>query len=314
MLEHIKDLLIYLLRPFKITSKTTGESHVVVTDKNGQFSTASSWVSHKQNTNVGKTNEDGIWFGTGEPDDSKGALLYDTYEIEELRSESNKQFKLIPAFDVVVSRDNYVIDLGTLINEYEKELTIHTNATDKAIGNKTIEANEAVSILDTVTLDGLEVGTKYQLKGWQMIKADNTELIIDGKRVENDLTFIARESKMVVEIDFTFNASKLAGKELVTFEELYDLSNPDEPVKVAEHKDIEDMDQTVTIIKKQKESAVAEKPTLPTPIKPDRPTPINVPKTGDESNTVVLLSLLSMSFITVACCSLLQYRKKNKGK
>ena len=27
--------------PFKITSKTTGESHIVVTDKNGQFSTAS---------------------------------------------------------------------------------------------------------------------------------------------------------------------------------------------------------------------------------------------------------------------------------
>ena len=39
----------------------------------------------------------------------------------------------------------------------------------------------------------------------------------------------------------------LAGKDLVTFEELYDLSNPDEPIKVAEHKDIEDEGQTVTI-------------------------------------------------------------------
>ena len=70
--------------PFKITSKTTGESHIVVTDKNGQFSTASDWASHKKNTNAGKSSEDGIWFGTSEPDDSKGALLYDTYEIEEL--------------------------------------------------------------------------------------------------------------------------------------------------------------------------------------------------------------------------------------
>lgn len=64
--------------PFKITSKTTGESHIVVTDKNGQFSTASNWASHKRNTNAGKFSEDGIWFGTSEPDDSKGALLYDT--------------------------------------------------------------------------------------------------------------------------------------------------------------------------------------------------------------------------------------------
>ena len=33
--------------PFKITSKTTGESHIVVTDDNGQFSTSSKWASHK---------------------------------------------------------------------------------------------------------------------------------------------------------------------------------------------------------------------------------------------------------------------------
>ena len=33
----------------------------------------------------------------------------------------------------------------------------------------------------------------------------------------------------------------------MTFEELYDLSNPKEPVKVAEHKDIEDHGQTVLI-------------------------------------------------------------------
>ena len=40
--------------PFRITSKTTGESHVVVTDDNGQFSTSSDWASHKHNTNAGR--------------------------------------------------------------------------------------------------------------------------------------------------------------------------------------------------------------------------------------------------------------------
>ena len=158
--------------PFRITSKTTGESHVVVTDKNGQFSTASDWVSHKQNTNRGKTSEDGIWFGTSEPDDSKSALLYDTYEIEELRCDSNKGFKLIPAFDIVVSRDKVVIDLGTLTDDYEKKISIHTTAADKATGKKVIVAGKEVTIVDTVTLDGLKKGTKYQLKGWQMVKDD----------------------------------------------------------------------------------------------------------------------------------------------
>ena len=232
--------------PFRITSKTTGESHIVVTDDNGQFSTSAEWASHKHNTNAGKTSEDGVWFGTSEPDDSKGALPYDTYIIEELRCESNKGFELIPPFEIVVSRNNRVIDLGTLTDEYEKEISIHTTATSKD-GEKTILAGKEVTIVDTVKLDGLKKGTKYQLVGWQMLKEENAELIIDGKRVENDYTFVADDEAMKVEISYTFNASELGGKNLVTFEELYDLSNPDEPVKVAEHKDIEDDGQTVLI-------------------------------------------------------------------
>ena len=232
--------------PFRITSKTTGESHVVLTDDNGQFSTASAWASHKHNTNAGKTSEDGVWFGTSEPDDSKGALLYDTYIIEELRCESNKGFKFIPPFEIVISRNKVVVDLGTLTDEYEKEITIHTTATSKD-GEKTILAGKKVTIIDTVKLDGLIKGTKYQLKGWQMLKEENAELLINGKRVENDYTFVADDEAMKVEIAYTFNASALGSKNLVTLEELYDLSNPEEPVKVAEHKDIEDDGQTVLI-------------------------------------------------------------------
>ena len=237
--------------PFKITSKTTGESHIVVTDKNGQFSTASDWASHKKNTNAGTSSEDGIWFGTSEPDDSKGALLYDTYEIEELSCESNKGMKLIPAFEVVVSRNKVTINLGTLTDEYEKEITIHTTATDKETGEKIIVAGKKVTIVDTVTLEGLEEGRKYQLKGWQMLKEENAELLIDGKRVESDYTFVADSEKMKVEVSYTFDASELGGQNLVTFEELYDLKNPEEPVKVAEHKDIDDEGQTVLITERK---------------------------------------------------------------
>ena len=81
-----------------------------------------------------------------------------------------------------------MIDLGTLTDEYEKEISIHTTATSKD-GEKTILAGKEVTIVDTVKLDGLTKGTKYQLKGWQMLKEENAELIIDGKRVENDYTF-----------------------------------------------------------------------------------------------------------------------------
>ena len=215
--------------PFRITSKTTGESHVIVTDKNGQFSTSSDWASHKHNTNAGQTSEDGVWFGTSEPDDSKGALPYDTYIIEEMRCDSNKGFELIPPFEIVVSRNNLVIDLGTLTDDYEEEISIHTTATSKD-GEKSIVAGKEVTIIDTVKLDGLKKGTKYQLKGWQMIKDENAELIINGKRVENSYTFTADDKDMKIEMEYTFNASALGGKDLVTFEELYDLSDRVNPL------------------------------------------------------------------------------------
>ena len=66
---------------------------------------------------------------------------------------------LIPAFDVVVSRNKTVIDLGTLTDEYEPEITIHTTAAYKATGEKSIVAGKSVTIVDTVNLDGLKKGT-----------------------------------------------------------------------------------------------------------------------------------------------------------
>ena len=96
---------------------------------------------------------------------------------------------------------------------------------------------------------------------------------------------------MTVEIAFTFDASTLGGKQLVTFEELYDLSNPEEPKKVAEHKDIEDDRQTVTI---KEIPEVPEKPEEPkTPEKPSQPT--DSPKTGDNTNVMVFVVLLIAS-------------------
>ena len=78
-------------------------------------------------------------------------------------------------------------------------IKIHTTATDKD-GNKELEAGKEVTIIDTVTLGGLEVGTQYKLVGWQMLKEENAELLINGKRVESDYTFTADSETMKVEV------------------------------------------------------------------------------------------------------------------
>lgn len=109
--------------PFKITSNTTGESHVIMTDENGYASTSSEWNLHTANTNRGESMEDGIWFGIDAdgnltaPDDSKGALPYDTYTIEELRCGSNQEYDLIPPFEVTIKKDHVTVNLGTMTDD-----------------------------------------------------------------------------------------------------------------------------------------------------------------------------------------------------
>ena len=209
------------------------------------------------------------------------------------------------ATDLIMNSDltdlRYLYQFGEYISENEWKTAEHLNslpeetirkmadvytATDKN-GKKEIEAGKDLTIVDTVTLEGLEIGTKYKLSGWQMIKEENAKLIIDGKEVTNDYEFTADKENMEVQIEFTFDGSTLGGKQLVTFEELYDMTNPEEPKKVTEHKDINDEGQTVTI---------KEVPETATPETPDTTTKTsNPPKTGDTANTALWIAILVLS-------------------
>ena len=175
-----------------------------------------------------------------------------------------------------------------------------------------LEVGKEVTIIDTVTLEGLEVGTQYKLVGWQILKEENSELFINGKCVENGYTFVADSENMKVEVAFTFDATSLDGKQLVTFEELYDLSNPDEPKKVTEHKDIEDEGQTITFKEKPEVPEEPEKPETPqTPEKPSRPS--DSPKTGDNTTLYGLLALLLTSGAGLAGIFFYKRRKMKKS-
>ncbi len=191
-----------------------------------------------------------------------------------------------PEEPVKVAEHKDIDDEGQTVLITERKILIHTTATDKN-GKKEIEAGKDLTIVDTVTLEGLEIGTNYKLSGWQMVKAENAKLLIDGKEVTNDYEFTADKKNMEVQIEFTFDGSTLGGKQLVTFEELYDMTNSEEPKKVTEHKDINDEGQTVTI---------KDVPETPTPETPGTTTKTsNTPKTGDTGNAVLWIAILVLS-------------------
>ena len=223
--------------PFTITSVTTGESHTIVTDKNGYASTASKWNKHTQNTNRGETSEDGVWFGSSTPDDSKGALIYDQYVIEEQRCESNKGMNLLK-FEVTVYKDSVTIDLGTLTDDL---IEIGTTALDKETGTHMSKPEKEVTLVDTVEYSGLKKGQSYKLVGTLMDVETGEAIQIEDKPVTSEKTFTAKKSPGTVEVSFTFDASSLSGKTTVIFEELYQ-----EDKQLAVHADLSDQDQQIS--------------------------------------------------------------------
>lgn len=222
--------------PFSITSKTTGESHTLVTDKNGYASTSSEWNKHTANTNRGESSEDGIWFGSSAPDDSKGALIYDTYIIEEQKCKSNEGMNLLK-FETTVYKNNVAIDLGTLTDD---QISIATTALSQETGSHMSQPKDNITLVDTVEYEGLKKGTEYRLVGTLMDQETGEALLMDDKPVTAETTFKAKKSSGSAVVEFTFDASSLKGRTIVVFEELYQ-----EDLKLAVHADLEDADQTI---------------------------------------------------------------------
>lgn len=231
--------------PFKITSKTTGESHKIVTDENGYYSSASDFNKHSQDTNGGKI-DSGLWFGQykvgdetkiTDPDDSKGALPYDTYEIEELKCDANEG-KALYKGTLTISRDGYKIDMGTIENA---DLTLQTTAKDESSNTHYATADDAVTLIDTVSYTGLKKGKTYTLKGKLMNqKTGEPVLDVDGKEITAEKQFTPKTAEGSTEVEFDFDASKLAGSDVTVFEYCYL-----DDTLITAHEDINDQDQTV---------------------------------------------------------------------
>ncbi|MGE6537638.1 VaFE repeat-containing surface-anchored protein [Bacillus luti] len=154
---------------------------------------------------------------------------------------------------VLVAIQSDINDVGQTVRFVEP--TIKTTATNKADGGKEMYANESVTIQDKVEYKDLIVGKEYVAKGKLMDKATKKPLLVDGKEVAVESKFTAKEKNGSITLDFTFNASKLQGKEVVVFEELYQ-----DDILVAINVDIEDAGHTVKFKEKKLGKPQSEKP------------------------------------------------------
>ena len=241
--------------PFKVTSRTTGEWHIVVTDENGMVDTSNEWNAHSRNTNAsdaalladGTVDESkldataGVWF-TGrneaetDPFDAAGALPYDTYDIEELRCAANEGHHLVST-TVTISRDGFNLDLGTFD---DREVSIATTLSYGDGSSRSVPAAEGVTLTDEVRFEGLEAGKTYRLEGEiHAIDAEgNDQGVVATATEELTPNFGSGSKKVAFELD-TF---ALQGMTLVCFERLYDGTE-----LAAEHADPTDEYQTLWV-------------------------------------------------------------------
>ena len=242
--------------PFLVTSQTTGEWHVVVTDENGMIDTSSDWNPHTQRTNAsdaaydpatGKVDDSkldpaaGIWFSGNADDatpvdDTLGALPYDTYSVQELRSKANEGHSLV-GFSVTVTRNGVNLHMGT-VDEWT--VAIGTTLTD-AEGEKCVPASASTRLIDEVSYQGLTPGATYTLEGeLHLVNADGT----DGGTVATASTDFVPGTKIgATEQAFDVDTTQLGGRSLVAFETVRDASGQE----VASHADLSDQGQTVTV-------------------------------------------------------------------
>ncbi len=238
--------------PFRITSKTTNESHIVVSDFNGVVNTAT--IIHSLNTNgydslsnnpssITYQDNIGTWFGTLPAMELRGALPYDEYTVAEIACDQNQYCYSINAQQksFTISQNETVVNLGTWNNNCA-DFSLETSASDNADDDEFVLASDTAEIKDTVSYC-LREGLEYTITGVLMDKATGEELKINGQSVTASKTFTPTTACGNTDIIFSFDASELAGQDIVVYESLY---HGDE--LLAEHKDIDDASQTVTII------------------------------------------------------------------
>ena len=166
--------------------------------------------------------------------DKDGATKYQ-YRVEELDTKETFGYAL-PDPQIVELSEGEIASVCF----HNVPIEIGTKATVE--GEKEVDPLDKVTLTDTVSYTGLVPGKEYKVTGVLMDKETGEKLLVNGKEITAETTFIAETKNGSVGVTFIFDATGLHGKEIVVFEDLYR-----ENVLLATHTDINDEGQTVKI-------------------------------------------------------------------
>jgi hypothetical protein len=138
--------------------------------------------------------------------------------------------------------------------------------------------------------------------------------------VTGETVFTADSESMEVNVLFYVDTSALGGAKLVTFEELYDVSDSENPILVTEHKDIQDEGQTVEVEEIPEEPQSPEEENLTEKDKIEKPESTaatatkKTPKTGDDTHIWPWIAAIISGAVVIGRISRRQHRKRKKKR
>lgn len=174
-------------------------------------------------------------------------------------------------YEFTVSEDGRINgeEIGFLTVENAATEIVRTKAVNADTGEQELLLQKC-RVIDTVSMENLQIGTEYMLRGVLMDRQTGQPLrendSADGAILTVEKKFKAEDVQMDVEMEFVFDAAAFAGRTIVVFEYLYQ-----EDVEISRHADLEDLMQQLYVKGIEQQSGE----------KKGDDTVTDVPKTGD---------------------------------
>ena len=197
--------------------------------------------------------------------------------------------KTVVSFEDVTYKGNTVFIHHDITDEKQSVNypSVRTTATLKNAG-KQVQAGSDVTVIDEVSYSNVRIGDRFKVKGYLVNKSTGDKFLVNGKPVEEEKEFTAETTYGTIDMQFSFNTAGIDKLDLVVFEELIlikDVEGESIEIMVASHADINDINQTVSII--------------------------TVPKTGDG---LPLLPIAATGIIALFGAAVILIRKKKSSE
>ena len=168
-------------------------------------------------------------------------------DVEFTLNATNLNTSSLVAYETLSLNGKEIVSERSLDNEYQTlsfPVITSTTAVDKRNGTKVIDAQDDMTIVDTISYTGMQTGLPLTVKSTVMDKATGKAAKdSDGNDIIVESEILPDETNGSIDVEIPIKGRNLMGKTLVVYEEICYADG----VVIAQHKDLNDAGQTVTV-------------------------------------------------------------------